>query len=93
MKIYKNPWVSRESYFVRTGAAKSARMEASKSSGYSVDFWDGKWKVNKAVYYDISLAEMPVICENKVSIQSAIDKAVIETVLGFVEGAKMDGDR
>ncbi len=92
MKIYKNPWVSRESYFVRTGAAKSARMEASKSSGYSVDFWDGKWKVNKVVYYDKSLAEMPVICENKVSIHSAIDKAIIDTVLGFVEVAKMDGD-
>jgi hypothetical protein len=39
MKIYKNPWVSRESYFVRTGAAKSARMEAYKSTGYSVDFF------------------------------------------------------
>lgn len=92
MKIYKNPWVSRESYFVRTGVAKSARMEASKSSGYSVDFWDGKWMVQKVVYYNKSIAEMPVICENKVSIHSAIDKAVIDTVLGFVEVAKMDGD-
>lgn len=92
MKIYKNPLVSRESYFVRTGAAKSARMEAPKSSGYSVDFWDGKWMVQKVVYYNKSIAEMPVICENKVSIHSAIDKAVIDTVLGFVEVAKMDGD-
>lgn len=38
MKIYKNPWVTRESYFVKTGTAKSAKMEASKSSGYSIDF-------------------------------------------------------
>ena len=92
MKIYKNPWVSRESYFVRTGAAKSARMEASKSIGYSIDFWDGKWKVNKVVYYDKSIAEMPVICENKVSIHSAIDKAVIDTVLGFVEAERRSVD-
>lgn len=34
MKIYKNPWVTRESYFVKTGAAKLAKMEAAKSSGY-----------------------------------------------------------
>lgn len=92
MKIYKNPWVSRESYFVRTGAAKSARMEASKSIGYSIDFWDGKWKVNKVVYYDKSIAEMPVVCENKVSIHSAIDKAIIDTVLRFVDGARREDD-
>lgn len=50
MKIYKNPWVTRESYFVKTGTAKSAKMEASKSSGYSIalrdtDCWGEKfWK-------------------------------------------------
>lgn len=38
MKIYKNPWVTRESYFVKTGAARSAKMEAAKSTGYFVDF-------------------------------------------------------
>lgn len=54
MKIYKNPWVSRESYK--------------------------------------SIAEMPVICENKVSIHSAIDKAVIDTISGFVEVAKRGDD-
>lgn len=91
MKIYKNPWVTRESYFVRTGAARSARMEAAKSSGYSVDFWDGKWKVRKATYYNRSLAEMPVVCENRCSLQERIDKAIVDTVLGFVEVAKMDG--
>ena len=41
MKIYKNPWVTRESYFVKTGTAKSATMEAAKSSGYSIDFCEG----------------------------------------------------
>lgn len=35
MKVYKNPWVTRESYFVKTGVAKSATMEAAKSSGYA----------------------------------------------------------
>lgn len=90
MKIYKNPWVSRECYFVKTGAAKSAKNEASKSKGYEIDYWDGKWKVRKAEFYNISLADMPVIVENKVSIQAAIEKAILDTVLGFVEVAKMD---
>lgn len=90
MKIYKNPWVSRECYFVKTGAAKSAKNEASKSNGYAIDYWDGKWKVRKAEFYNISLADMPVIVENKVSIQAAIEKAILDTVLGFVEAAKMD---
>ena len=86
MKIYKNPWVSRESYFVKTGAAKSAKMEAAKSTGYSVDFWDGKWKVRKATYYNKSLDEMPVVCENKVSIQAVIGKAVLDAVRGKSDG-------
>lgn len=92
MKIYKNPWVSRESYFIKTGAARSAKMEAAKSTGYSVDFLGGKWKVRKATYYNKSLAEMPVVCENRVSIQGVINKAVLDAVLGFARGGKPDGE-
>ena len=91
MKIYQNPWVTRESYFVKTGTAKSAKMEAAKSSGYSIDFWNGKWVVRKTAYYNKSLSEMPVVCENKCSLQARIDKAIVDAVLGFVEAAKMDG--
>lgn len=91
MKIHKNPWVRRESYFVKTGAAKSAKMEAPKSSGYSIDFWDGKWVVRKTTYYNKTLSEMPIVCENRCSLQERIDKAIVDTVIGFVEVAKMDG--
>lgn len=95
MKIYKNPWVTRESYFVKTGTEKSAKMEAAKSSGYSsgysIDFWDGKWVVSKTAYYNKSLSEMPVVCENRYSLQDRIDKVIVDTVLGFVEVAKMEG--
>lgn len=91
MKIYKNPYVTRESYFVKTGTAKSAKMEATKSSGYSIDFWDGKWVVRKTAYYDKTLSEMPVVCENKCSLQARIDKAIVDTILEFVKAAKMDG--
>lgn len=91
MKIYKNPWVTRESYFVKTETAKSAKMEASKSSGYSIDFLDGKWVVRKTAYYNKSLSEMPIVSENKCSLQAQIDKAIVDAVLGFVKAAKMDG--
>lgn len=93
MKIYKNPFVSRESYFVKTGKAHSYKMEASKSKGYSIDFIDGKWKVREACYYDCSLRnDMPVIAENKVSIKSVIERAILNAVLDLVGSAKMDGE-
>lgn len=91
MKIYKNPWVTRESYFVKTGTAKSAKMEASKSSGYSIDFWDGKWVVRKTTYYNKSLSEMPVVIENRTNIQAIIDRAILSAVLDLVGEAKMGG--
>lgn len=91
MKIYKNPWVTRESYFVKTGTAKSATMEASKSSGYSIDFWDGKWVVRKTAYYNKSLSEMPVVIENRTNIQAIIDRAILSAVLDLVGEAKMGG--
>ncbi len=90
MIIYKNPWVSRESYFVRMGAAHSAKMEPAKSSGYSVDFWNGEWHVRKTAYYNNSLKEMPVIVNNRVSFLAEVDKAIVNIVLGFIEESKKD---
>lgn len=85
MKVYKNPFVSRESYFVRTAPARSAKMEASKSQGYSIDFWNGKWEVRKAEYYDHSLKnEMPVIAEDSVSVDIVIKSAILKAVLDLV---------
>lgn len=92
MKIYKNPFVSRESYFVKTGKAFSYKMEGSKSKGYAVDFIDGKWQVREVNYYDSSLRyEMPIIAENRVSISSVIERAILDAVLDLVGSAKIDG--
>ena len=33
-----------------------------------------------------------LLCENRCSLQTRIDKAIVDTVLGFVEAAKMKGD-
>lgn len=68
-------------------------MEAPKSKGYAVDFIDGKWEVRECCYYDSSLKnEMPIIAENKVSIKSIIERAIVNAVLDLVGSAKMDGD-
>lgn len=68
-------------------------MEASKSKGYAVDFIDGKWVVREVCYYDYSLRnEMPIIAENKVSIKSVIERAIVNAVLDLVGSAKMEGD-
>lgn len=93
MKIYKNPFVSRESYFVKTGYAKSFKNEASKSKGFVVEFINDKWEVRRAEYYDCSLRdEMPVIAENNVSIKSVIERAVLNAVLDLVGSTKMEGN-
>ena len=89
MKVYKNPFVSRESYFVKTGAGHSFKNEASKSKGYIIEFIDGKWEVREGCYYDFSLKnELPVIAENKVSIKSIIDRSIINAVLDLIAETK-----
>ena len=90
MKVYKNPFVSRESYFVKTGKAHSYKMEASKSKGYIVEFIGEKWEVGEGCYYDSDLKnEMPVIAENKTSIKTIVDRAVINAVLDLVVETKI----
>lgn len=85
MTIYKNPFVSRESYFVKTGKGYSHGNEAPKSKGYSIEHIDGKWQVRQACYYDFSLKdEMPIVAQNKVSIQKVIENAILDAVLESV---------
>lgn len=94
MKVYKSPFVSRESYFVKTGKAFSYKAEGSKSKGYAIDFIDGKWQVREACYYDSSLRyEMPVIAENRVSLDSVIERAILDAVLDLVRSQNGDGER
>lgn len=94
MKVYKNPFVSRDSFFVKTGKAHSYKMEGTKSKGYAVEFVDGKWEARQATYYDSSLRnDMPVVAENKVSINSVIERAIVNAVLDLVGEAKTGKER
>ena len=94
MKIYKNPFVSRECYFVKTGKAYSGRMEAPKSKGYEVKFWNGKWIVREAQFYDSSLRdEFPIVAENNISIKSVIEQAILDAVLGLTHPIEKGGEQ
>ena len=91
MKVYKNPFATRESYFVKTGASSGAGY-SSLVYGYSIDYWNGKWEVQKTQYYRGSLAEMPVVAENRISLQRCIEDAIKDAILSAVHDAK-DGER
>ena len=90
MKIYKNPWVSGESYFIKTGPVKTGKYEAAKIAGYIVEFWNGRWIVRKAQFYNRDIAEMPIVAENKKSIASVIDKAILDAVLNLARKAEKE---
>lgn len=90
MKVYKNPWVSHESYFVKAGSSGGAGF-ALLVKGYSVDYWNGKWQVKKSQYYLGSLADMPVVAENRIALQRCIDDAIKDAILSAVHNAK-DGE-
>ena len=82
MKIYKNLWVSRPCYFVPTGTARSAKMEAAKRDGITVTLWNGEWMLKKSQMYAKSLDEMPVVGEIS---KAELESTVIASILGRVE--------
>ena len=85
MKIYKNPYVSYDSYFVKTGKAHTGKMKGVASNGYHIHNMNGKWEVQKARYYDSALKnEHPVVAENRVSIDKVIEEAVLGAVLKLI---------
>ena len=93
MVIYKNPNVSHESYFVGTGIVWSgAGLPA--STGWVVEFVDGKWQARRGTYYNDSLKHFPVVAENAVSLENVVESAVVDAVIDcFVEQElyRMDG--
>ena len=82
MKIYKNPWVSRPCYFVATGTARYAKMEAAKLEGITVTLWDGEWLLRKSQMYVKSLNKMPIVGEIS---KAELESTVIASILGKAE--------
>lgn len=82
MKVYKNPWVSYESYFVKTGE------EGIMTTGYSVELLNGIWIVVKTKYVTRDIKMMPVAAENNIDLKDVFKDAI----LSAVHNAK-DGDR
>ena len=85
MKIYKNPYVSYDSYFVKTGKALTRKMEASASKGYEIHNMNGTWEIREAAYYDYHVQTgHPLVAENHVAVKSIIEEAVLGAVLKLV---------
>lgn len=86
MKVYKSPWVSYESYFVKTGE------EGIMTTGYSVELLNGIWIVGKTKYFTRNMEMMPVVAENDIDFKRYIDDVIKDVILSAVYGAK-DGER
>lgn len=88
MKIYKNPFVSRKSYFIPVSPARTAKMEAKATSGYIIEEWEGKINIRRGKYYNFSLErEMPVVGEVS---REALKDAIIQIVLAAVKEDEHD---
>lgn len=80
MKVYKSPWVSRESYFVKTGEAGTS------TTGYLVEFWNEKWIVERAKYFTRDVKTMPVVAENNIDLKDVIKDAILSAVHNTKDG-------
>ena len=91
MKIYKNPFVSRRSYFIPVAPQRVGKMEASATKGYAIEEINGEWNIRSGSYYNFSLKnEMPIVgnIDKKV-----LQRAVIDCGLDAVKGDANDRQR
>lgn len=80
MKIYKSPWVSYESYFVKTGE------EGNMTIGYSVELLNGIWIVVKTKYVTRDIKMMPVAAENNIDLKDVFKDAILSAVHDAKDG-------
>ena len=82
MKVYKSPWVSHESYFVKTGE------EGIMTTGYSVELLNGIWIVVKTTYVTRDIKMMPVAAENNINLKDVFKDAILSTVHDAKDGER-----
>lgn len=80
MKVYKSPWVSYESYFVKTGE------EGIMTTGYSVELLNGIWIVVKTKYVTRDIKMMPVVAENNIDLKDVFKDAILSAVHNAKDG-------
>lgn len=82
MKVYKSPWVSYESYFVKTGE------EGIMTTGYSVELLNGIWIVVKTKYVTRDIKMMPVAAENNIELKDMFKDAILSAVHNANDGER-----
>lgn len=80
MKVYKNPWVKRESYFVKTGE------DGLVTTGCSVELWNGKWNVWKTGYFTRDVKMMPVVAD--IDLKDVFKDAILSAVHDAKDGER-----
>lgn len=82
INIYKNPFVSRKSYFIPVAPRKTGKMEAKATRGYIIEEFEGNWTVRSGSYYNTSLkSEMPVVGNiDKQEIEKCVAQLVISKI-------------
>lgn len=75
------------------GAALAAMFVVFYALGVSAgrEATQQRWEVRKTQYYRGALAEIPVVAENRISLQRCIDDAIKDAILSAVHDAK-DGE-
>lgn len=80
MKVYRNPHVSREEYFVAEQPMRKYKNEASGTAGYIVDVENGEIKyVDRGAVYNQDLKEWPLV-GSVPSIKKMIGAEVLKVV-------------
>ena len=82
MKVYKSPWVSYESCFVKTGE------EGIMTTGYSVELLNGIWIVVKTKYVTRDIKMMPVAAENNIDLKDVFKDAILSAVHNAKDGER-----
>ena len=82
MKVYKSPWVSYESYFVKTGE------EGIMTTGYSVELLNGIWIVVKTKYVTRDIKMMPVAAEKNIDLKDVFKDAILSAVHDAKDGER-----
>ena len=82
MKVYKSPWVSYESYFVKTGE------EGIMTTGYSVELLNGIWIDVKTTYVTRDIKMMPVAAENNIDLKDVFKDAILSAVHNAKDGER-----
>lgn len=74
--------------FRKSGTVKN-KSKIARSCGYEIILLENGWSIRESEYYDKALEDMPFFCSSEESLETIIQKAILNEVLPVIEGTKM----